>query len=248
MSDMIIYSRRALLIGVMLLALSAALFGAGASESSVAEDAAVEPQPEAAAAEAQLVNPPLDVEYLDERSAMQQGYAAATFAGGCFWCMEGPYDKLEGVVSTTSGYAGGHVVNPRYQEVGTGTTGHAQVVQVVYDPEIISYERLLEVFWVNVDPVDAGGQFCDRGSQYRSAIFYHTPQQREEAIQSLRRLDRSGVLPGPIVTEVSALEAFYPAEEYHQDYYRKNPIRYRFYRTACRRDARLTQLWGEQVE
>ncbi len=168
----------------------------------------------------------------------------ATFAGGCFWCMEPPYDELEGVISTTSGYTGGHVRNPTYQEVSAGTTGHAEAVQVVYNPSRVTYERLLEVFWRNVDPLDAGGQFCDRGSQYRSAIFYHDGTQKRLAEESKRRLEESGRFDEPIVTEIVPVGEFYPAEEYHQDYYRKNPIRYKFYRTGCGRDRRLRRVWS----
>ena len=190
------------------------------------------------------VNPPLEVDYITEEQALQRGLAVATLAGGCFWCMEPPFDKLDGVIATTSGYSGGHVVNPRYEEVITGTTGHTEVVQIVFDPSLVRYEDLLEVFWVNIDPLDAGGQFCDRGPQYRSEVFFHTPEQRAAAEASRDRINASGVLSGPIVTQITPLEEFYPAEEYHQDYYLKNPLRYLFYRTSCGRDARLAQRWG----
>jgi peptide-methionine (S)-S-oxide reductase len=172
-------------------------------------------------------------------------FAKATFAGGCFWCMEPPYDKLDGVISTISGYSGGSVANPSYEQVSSGRTGHAEVLQIEYDPSKVSYQELLEVFWRNVDPVDAGGQFCDRGDQYRTAIFYHDEQQRRLAEASKETLDRSGKLPKGIVTEIVPMTAFYAAEEYHQDYYLKNPLRYKYYRTACGRDRRLNQLWGE---
>ena len=172
------------------------------------------------------------------------GLAKATFAGGCFWCMEPPYDKLPGVVSTTSGYMGGAKRNPTYEEVSSGRTGHAEVVQVVYDPAKVSYETLLEVFWRNVDPTVKDRQFCDVGSQYRTAIFYHSDEQKRLAEESKAALERSRKLPGPIVTEIVAAGPFYPAEGYHQDYYRKNPIRYRYYRYSCGRDARLEELWG----
>ncbi|UCG00130.1 MAG: peptide-methionine (S)-S-oxide reductase MsrA [Spirochaetaceae bacterium] len=175
------------------------------------------------------------------------GYSRATFAGGCFWCMEPPFDKLEGVISTTSGYAGGHVPNPTYQQVSAGSTGHAEVVQVLYDPQKISYRELLDVFWRNVDPVDAGGQFCDRGDQYRTAIFYHDAEQKRLAERSKAILERSGRLSRSIATEIVALNGnFYSAEDYHQDYYIKNPLRYKYYRTACGRDRRLEQLWGDK--
>jgi peptide-methionine (S)-S-oxide reductase len=173
------------------------------------------------------------------------GHAIATFAGGCFWCMEPPYDDLDGVISTTSGYTGGHKQNPTYEEVSTGTTGHTEAVQVVYDPKRISYERLLEVFWRNIDPVTPNAQFCDHGTQYRSGIFYHDAAQRRLADESKRALEASGRFKAPIVTEIVAAGTFYPAEEYHQDYYKKNPIRYKFYRASCGRDRRLAELWGD---
>jgi peptide-methionine (S)-S-oxide reductase len=176
---------------------------------------------------------------------LPEGAARATFAGGCFWCMEPPFDKTPGVLSTTSGYAGGTVKNPTYRQVSAGVTGHAEAIQVVYDPKKVSYEELLEVFWRNIDPVDGGGQFCDRGSQYRTAVFYDGEEQKAAAEDSRRRLDESGLLPRKIVTEITALEAFYPAEEYHQDFYEKNPRRYSSYRAGCGRDRRLKQLWGE---
>ena len=170
--------------------------------------------------------------------------ATATFAGGCFWCMEGPFDAVDGVLSTTSGYTGGHVEQPSYEAVSSGTTGHAEAVQVAYDPAKVSYEKLLDVFWHNVDPLDAGGQFCDRGSQYRSAIFVRDAEERRLAEASKESLEKSGRFHQPIATEITAASAFTPAEEYHQDYYRKNPVRYRFYRSSCGRDARLEERWG----
>lgn len=173
-----------------------------------------------------------------------EGSATAIFAGGCFWCMEHPFDELDGVVSTTSGYIGGHVAEPTYRQVSSGTTGHTEAVQVIYDPAKIGYDKLLEVFWRNVDPLDAGGQFCDRGSQYRTGIFYTTEEQRDLAETSKKALEDSGRLPGPIVTEIVAASTFYPAEDYHQDYYKTNPIRYKFYRFNCGRDHRLEEVWG----
>ncbi len=170
--------------------------------------------------------------------------AKATFAGGCFWCMEPPFDALDGVVSTTSGYTGGGKAKPTYEEVSAGGTGHAEAVEIVYDPAKVSYEKLLDVFWRNVDPTTRDRQFCDKGSQYRSAVFYHDDAQRRLAEASKQALEGSRKLPGPIVTEIVAAGAFYPAEAYHQDYYRKNPIRYRYYRYGCGRDARLEKLWG----
>ena len=173
------------------------------------------------------------------------GQAVATFAGGCFWCMEPPYDKLPGVTATISGYTGGRKVNPTYQEVSSGSTGHTEAVQVLYDPKKVSYEKLLEVFWVNIDPTVKDRQFCDSGDQYRSAIFYHGDMQKLAAEASKTRLEKSGRFPR-IHTEVVPAGAFYPAEEYHQDYYRKNPIRYKYYRTGCGRDARVSEIWGEK--
>ena len=170
--------------------------------------------------------------------------AVATFAGGCFWCMEPPFDAIDGVVSTTSGYIGGHVKNPTYKEVSAGRTGHTEAVQIVYDPTRISYDELLEVFWRNIDPTTADRQFCDRGSQYRSGIFYHDEAQRLAAEASKSRLDRTKPFPEAIVTEITEAGTFYPAEEYHQDYYKKNPIRYKYYRFGCGRDKRLEELWG----
>jgi len=170
--------------------------------------------------------------------------AKATFAGGCFWCMEPPFDKLDGVISTTSGYTGGHKENPTYEQVSSGATGHAEAIQIIYDPEKVSYGKLLEVFWRNTDPTDGGGQFCDRGNQYRTAIFYHDDEQKSLAQQSKQALIESKGFT-EIATEITAASAFYSAEEYHQDYYKKNPVRYKFYRYSCGRDKRLKELWGE---
>ncbi len=170
----------------------------------------------------------------------------ATFAGGCFWCMEPPFDKLDGVISTTSGYTGGHLKKPSYKQVSAGGTGHAEAIQVRYDPEKISYEELLEVFWRNIDPTAVDRQFCDGGSQYRSGIFVHDAAQREAAERSKAELEANKPFDGPIVTEIVDADTFYPAEDYHQDYYLKNPIRYKYYRYGCGRDKRLEELWGEQ--
>lgn len=171
--------------------------------------------------------------------------ATATFAGGCFWCMEKPFDKLDGVLSTTSGYTDGELKNPTYEQVSAGRTGHTEAVQIVYDPTKISYEKLLEVFWHNIDPLVHDRQFCDRGNQYRSGIYFHDEQQRELAEQSkaqvAQRFDQK------IATELDAASEFYPAEEYHQNYYKKNPIRYKYYRNGCGRDKRLKELWGAQA-
>jgi peptide-methionine (S)-S-oxide reductase len=174
--------------------------------------------------------------------------ATATFAGGCFWCMEPPYDKLAGVISTTSGYMGGTKRNPTYEEVSGGRTGHAEVVQVVYDPSKVTYEKLLEVFWRNVDPTVKDRQFCDVGSQYRTAIFYHSAEQKRLAEASKAALEKSKPFKQPIVTPVEQAGDFWPAEEYHQDFYKKNPVRYKYYRTGCGRDARLKELWGKSGE
>jgi peptide-methionine (S)-S-oxide reductase len=182
-----------------------------------------------------------------QKPADAPGTARATFAGGCFWCMEPPYDKLPGVISTTSGYTGGKTVNPTYQEVSAGTTGHAEAVQVVYDPKKITYEKLLEVFWVNIDPTVKDRQFCDGGNQYRTAIFYHDEEQRKAAEASKAALMKSKPFKQDIVTPVVMAGAFYPAEDYHQDYYVKNPVRYKFYRSGCGRDARLKELWGDKA-
>jgi len=176
--------------------------------------------------------------------AANPAYVKATFAGGCFWCMEPPYDKLEGVISTTSGYIAGQKKNPTYEEVSTGRTGHTEAVEVVYDPKKVSYEKLLEVFWRNIDPTVKDQQFCDVGSQYRSGIFYHNDDQKRLADASKAALDRNKPFKAAIVTEIARATEFYPAEEYHQNYYVKNPVRYKFYRSGCGRDARLKQLWG----
>ena len=169
--------------------------------------------------------------------------AKATFAGGCFWCMEPPYDKLDGVLSTTSGYTGGTKKNPTYEEVSSGATGHAEAVQIIYDPKKVTYAKLLEVFWHNIDPLTPNAQFCDHGSQYRSAIFYHDETQKRLAEESKKAL--SSRFRAPIVTEIVPATVFYPAEDYHQDYYKKNPLRYKVYRYSCGRDQRLEELWGK---
>jgi len=176
--------------------------------------------------------------------AYAQTRAVAIFAGGCFWCMEPPFDKVDGVVATTSGYTGGLKANPTYEQVSAGLTGHYEALQVDYDPTRVSYEKLLEVFWRNIDPLDASGQFCDKGSQYRAAIFVADDQQRALAEASKAALEKSGKLPGRIVTEILPAGVFYPAEAYHQDYYRKNPTAYSYYRWSCGRDRRLERLWG----
>jgi peptide-methionine (S)-S-oxide reductase len=178
-------------------------------------------------------------------AAASEALARATFAGGCFWCVEADFDKVPGVVSTTSGYTGGHARNPSYEQVVSGRTGHTEAVLIVYDPKKVSYERLLEVYWRNIDPTTPNAQFCDVGSQYRSAIFYHNEEQRQAAEASKRKLEMDKPFKAPIVTEILPAKEFHVAEDYHQDYYRKNPVRYSFYRTGCGRDARLKELWGE---
>ena len=178
-----------------------------------------------------------------EDSVKSKEKATATFAGGCFWCMEPPFDAEPGVLETIVGYTGGSTENPTYKQVSAGGSGHAESIQIIYDPAIVSYDRLLEIFWKNIDPLDSDGQFCDKGSQYRSAIFYHNEEQKKLAEVSKKRIEESGSLPGSIVTEIVPALTFYPAEEYHQEYYKKNPIRYKFYRRGCRRDKRLAELW-----
>ena len=171
--------------------------------------------------------------------------ATATFAGGCFWCMEGPFDALPGVVATTAGYTGGSAAKPTYEQVSAGGTGHAEAVQVVYDPARVSYEQLLDVFWHNIDPTVADQQFCDHGNQYRSAIFFHNAAQKQAAEASRDALAAQSAFAGGIKTQIVAAGPFYAAEDYHQDYYLKNPVRYKFYRYNCGRDQRLQELWGK---
>jgi peptide-methionine (S)-S-oxide reductase len=173
-----------------------------------------------------------------------QATAKATFAGGCFWCMEEAYEAIPGVIAAVSGYMGGKTKNPSYESVSTGSTGHAEVVQVEYDPAKVSYDKLLQAFWVNIDPTQANGQFCDNGTQYRSAIFYHDEAQKKAAEASKAQVEKTKPFKAPIVTEIAAAGDFTRAEEYHQDYYKKNPVRYKFYKSGCGREARLQSLWG----
>jgi peptide-methionine (S)-S-oxide reductase len=168
----------------------------------------------------------------------------ATFAGGCFWCMEAPFDKLPGVVSVTPGYSGGQIKNPTYEQVSAGGTGHAEAVQIVFDPSKTSYGKLLDIYWHNIDPTVTDRQFCDVGTQYRSAIFYHSEDQRRTALQSKAALEKSKPFKGSVLTEITPAGEFYAAEEYHQHYYKKNPLRYKYYRSGCGRDRRLKELWG----
>ena len=178
------------------------------------------------------------------KPAAQTQLAKAIFAGGCFWCTEADFDKVDGVVSTTSGYIGGIVVNPSYEQVSGGRTGHTEAVEVVFDPARVSYAKLVDYFWRTIDPTVKDRQFCDVGSQYRTGIFTLDAEQQRIALASRAAVEKSKPFKAPIVTEISAATAFYPAEDYHQDYYKKNPIRYQFYRNGCGRDARLQELWG----
>jgi peptide-methionine (S)-S-oxide reductase len=168
----------------------------------------------------------------------------ATFAGGCFWCVEADFDKVPGVLATTSGYIGGSVANPTYEQVSAKATGHAEAVEIVFDPAKVSYQRLLQIYWRSIDPTTPDRQFCDVGSPYRTAIFTHGADQAEQARRSLEALERTKPFKDPVVTQIVPASTFHPAESYHQDYAKKNPVRYRFYRTTCGRDARLNALWG----
>lgn len=181
-------------------------------------------------------------------SAQAEERETATFAAGCFWCMEHPFDELPGVISTTSGYTGGHRDNPSYEEVSAGSTGHTEAVQIVFNPALVSYETLLQVYWRNSDPTTANRQFCDAGSQYRPGIFYHSAAQKQAAEGSKVGVQKNKRFKEDVVTEISEATIFWPAEEYHQNYYLKNPIRYKFYRYNCGRDQRLQQLWGGDHE
>lgn len=173
--------------------------------------------------------------------------AVATFAGGCFWCTEADFDKVPGVISTTSGYIGGKVANPTYYQVSDGTTGHAEAVQIAFDPAKVTYQQLLDVYWHSIDPLAKNRQFCDSGSQYRTAIFYHDAEQRKLAEASKKAIEDSGRFKEPIQTQIVMATTFYPAEEYHQDFHIKNPTKYKFYRWNCGRDQRLEQLWGKKT-
>lgn len=181
---------------------------------------------------------------MSEKNPQEQRFELATFAGGCFWCMVSPFEELPGVIRVVSGYTGGHVPNPTYEEVCSETTGHAEAVQITYDPELMPYEKLLSLFWRQIDPTDAGGQFYDRGSSYRTAIFYHTEEQRQAAEASKRELEASGRFDRPIVTEIVPAQPFYPAEDYHQDYHKKNPLRYKLYRKGSGRDDFIAKHWN----
>jgi peptide-methionine (S)-S-oxide reductase len=215
----------------MLLALALALAGCGARGGT----------PGAGATQANAGDAP------DKSGARPPapGEGVATFAGGCFWCMEPPFEKLDGVNAVISGYMGGKEVDPTYEDVSYGRTGHTESVQILYDPGKISYERLLEVYWHNVDPTTDDRQFCDRGRQYRPAIFWQDSAQKVLALASLARIEGTKTFDQPIVVEIAQAGPFYPAEDYHQDFYRKDPVRYHTYRAGCGRDARLRQLWGD---
>jgi len=186
----------------------------------------------------------LAVTVVSSAYAADQTGVKAYFAGGCFWCMEEVFEKVPGVISVTSGYMGGRVENPTYEQVSGGGTGHAESVEVVYDPAKVTYQVLLDAFWHNVDPVTPNAQFCDHGSQYRAVIFYQGEEQKRLAEESKHAIEQSPRLPQPIVTELTKASQFYPAEEYHQDFYKKNPIRYKFYKFNCGRAQRLEEVWG----
>ena len=184
----------------------------------------------------------------DAKSEAAKGDALekATFAGGCFWCMEEAFDKVDGVVSTTSGYTGGRTKAPTYEDVSAGGTGHAESVDVLYDPARVTYAKLLDVFWRNIDPTTPDRQFCDQGNQYRSAIFYHDETQKRLAEESKKALEKARPFKGMIVTEIVPASVFYPAEEYHQNFHEKNPVRYKLYKFGCGRAQRLKELWGDK--
>ena len=178
------------------------------------------------------------------QAAADATFGKAYFAGGCFWCMEEAFEKVEGVLSATSGYMGGTVANPSYEEVSAGRTGHAESIEVVYDRTKVSYHKLLEAFWRNVDPITPNAQFCDHGSQYRSTIFFQTDEEKRVSDTSKLALEQSKRFKEPIVTQIVRASQFYPAEEHHQDYYKKNPVLYKYYKYTCGRARRLEELWG----
>ena len=179
--------------------------------------------------------------------AAENNLQVATFAGGCFWCVESDFDNVRGVARTISGYTGGVLKDPTYRQVTAAGTGHREAVQIFYDPKQVTYAMLLEIYWRSIDPTDGGGQFCDRGESYKTAIFANSPEQKRLAEDSKRKLRQSGVLDQPIVTPIEVAGPFYPAEDYHQDYYKKRPISYKFYRFRCGRDARIKALWGKDA-
>ena len=171
----------------------------------------------------------------------------ATFAGGCFWCVEADFDKLDGVLATFSGFMGGKTANPTYNQVTGGGTGHLEVVQITFDPKKVTYQKLVDYFWRHIDPYDAGGQFCDRGDSYRTAVFAHTAEQKKIAVATKEMLEKNGPLKQTIATEIRDAGAFTAAEDYHQDFYKKSPIRYNSYRLGCGRDARIETIWGKKA-
>ena len=179
------------------------------------------------------------------KAASEATLGKAYFAGGCFWCMEEAFEKIEGVLSATSGYMGGTAANPSYEDVSSGRTGHAESVEVIYDPAKVSYQKLLDAFWRNVDPITPNAQFCDHGSQYRSAIFFQTDEEKRASDTSKQAIEQSKRFTEPIVTQIVMASRFYSAEEYHQDFYKKNPVRYKFYKYSCGRAQRLEELWGK---
>ena len=181
----------------------------------------------------------------EQRNTPMSKQESATFAGGCFWCMEPPFEKLPGVRSVTAGYAGGTEPDPTYEQVSSGKTGHAESIHIVYDPATITYQQLLDTFWMNINPTQPNGQFADHGRQYRTIIFYHTEEQKRLALESKERLAKSGKFDQPITTDVVAAATFYPAEEYHQDYYKKNAVHYKLYRLGSGREGFLKKLWGQ---
>lgn len=187
-----------------------------------------------------------EINITEDNALKDKKYEIAVFAGGCFWCMEPPFEKLDGVYLVISGYTGGHKKYPTYSETNTGRTGHTEAVKVYYNPQKVTYQKLLDIFWRQFDPTDSGGSFYDRGSQYRSGIFYATKNQRKLAEESKKKLDKSGRFKKPIVTEITELKEFYRAEEYHQDYYKKNPIRYKIYRNGSGRDKFINKYWGTE--
>lgn len=195
-----------------------------------------------------LVAGPAQEEPKQAAAAPQAGLETATFASGCFWCTESDFDKVKGVTETISGFMGGKTENPTYAEVSRGNTGHAEALQIKFDPKVVSYKELVDYYWRHVDLLDGGGQFCDRGNQYRPVIFTHTPEQRRLAEDSKAALDKSGRFDKPIAVQIVDASVFTPAEDYHQDYHNTHPLQYRYYRYACGRDKRIEQLWGEEAE
>lgn len=216
----------------LLLPLALACSGGQPASTASTESPSNEPANPEAATEAAIPT----------QTTPMEGQREALFAGGCFWCMEGPFEALDGVVNVVSGYTDGDVVDPTYEQVSSGTTGHAEAVRVIYDPSRITYERLLEVYWHNVDPTDGGGQFCDRGNQYRTGVYVHNDEERRLAEAS--KVAAQANVEEPIVTPITDASPFYDAEEYHQNFYLTHPTRYRSYRNGCGRDRRLEQLWG----